>query len=664
MKTSKIIILLFLAFYVPVIYAQSDSLFPYPEKLRKNVNFWKTVYSKYNRSHTIIHDEQSLVIYDTVNVEGKKRRARNRLVNSKRKEYKKILKKMAYGDITSANAKKITDAWGRELSKKELKEASKNIRGQAGQRNRYLAGLKRSGKYLDKIKEIFRSRNLPLRLIYLPHVESSFNYKAYSSVGAAGLWQFMRYTGRLYMRVDYLVDERLDPIESSVAASKLLLANYRKLGTWPLAITAYNHGAGGMKRAVKKTGTTDLGEIAQKYKGRRFGFASRNFYSAFLAASEIAMNYKKYFGDVEFEPPLEYREVLLDYYYTPKSICKAFGISLKELKEYNPALRRALFRGGRRIPKGYRLRVPWSVSSKTKEILASIPKKEKSSKPAPPAYYRVQRGDCISTIATDFSIKVRDLLDMNGLTWRSKIYAGQVLVMPTKVKLAKLNAKRKTKVKVKKTPVSNVSKEQVEKQIVFAKRDTAQKPLWCSEVVYNMGKYHTQKTDEYNVLEPAQIVNFPTKLFDEAVYHLDINLKSDGKYGTIRVSWDETLSHYSDWLLTPIRTIKRLNNMRGRRTSIYYGKKLRVPFVKRTASEFSRLRLEYHMAMEEDFYSNYNIVEVKEYKVHSGDNVWDIVDMSKNSPPMWLMKKYNLNVNLSKLIPGQVIRIPELEEKN
>ena len=124
----------------------------------------------------------------------------------------------------------------------------------------------------------------------LPHVESSFNAAAYSKVGAAGLWQFMRSTGRRYMRVDDAVDERLDPYRSTEAAAQLLAYNYRVLGSWPLALTAYNHGAAGMRRAKESVGTDDFVKINRTYNSRTFGFASRNFFPSFLAALTIDEN--------------------------------------------------------------------------------------------------------------------------------------------------------------------------------------------------------------------------------------------------------------------------------------------------------------------------------------------------------------------------------------
>ena len=106
------------------------------------------------------------------------------------------------------------------------------------------------------MQQIFRDRSLPIELTYLPIVESSYDINARSNVGALGMWQFMRATGRQYMRVDRSIDERRDPIESTRAAAAFLQQSYETLGNWPLAITAYNYGPGGMSRAVRQSNRT------------------------------------------------------------------------------------------------------------------------------------------------------------------------------------------------------------------------------------------------------------------------------------------------------------------------------------------------------------------------------------------------------------------------
>src|SRR4029077_7956824 len=175
---------------------------------------------------------------------------------------------------------------------------------QRGLRERFAEGIRASRRYFPEMERIFRDEGLPAELVRLPLIESCFNLQAYSKVGAAGIWQFMPKTGRLFMRVDDLVDERRDPISSTHAAARFLGRVHDMLGSWPLAITAYNHGPDGMARAVDEVGTADIGRIVRDYRGRAFGFASRNFYAEFLAALEVEQDHRRYFGDMPLDAPL------------------------------------------------------------------------------------------------------------------------------------------------------------------------------------------------------------------------------------------------------------------------------------------------------------------------------------------------------------------------
>jgi len=139
-----------------------------------------------------------------------------------------------------------------------------------------------------KMLPILRQHKVPEELVALPLIESSFDNRARSHAKAAGLWQFLRSTARRFgLSVRGKQDERYDPVRSTAAAARMLKHHHEELGSWPLAITAYNHGLGGIKRAVQTLGTQDIGRIVAEYQGRRFGFASRNFYAEFLAAMEL-----------------------------------------------------------------------------------------------------------------------------------------------------------------------------------------------------------------------------------------------------------------------------------------------------------------------------------------------------------------------------------------
>jgi membrane-bound lytic murein transglycosylase D len=159
---------------------------------------------------------------------------------------------------------------------------------------------------------------------------------AYSKAGAAGMWQFTPATGKKFLTVNKFLDERRDPIRASEAAAKLLKSNYERLGNWPMAITAYNHGVAGMLRAKEEMGTYEA--VFENYGGRRFGFASRNFYSEFLAARHVAKNYGQYFNDVRLKESLEAREVLTKGQTSVAELSRHYEVDLETLRALNPAL--------------------------------------------------------------------------------------------------------------------------------------------------------------------------------------------------------------------------------------------------------------------------------------------------------------------------------------
>ena len=178
------------------------------------------------------------------------RKINKQRIREAKKMYRRILGKLMRGkDPAGPVERKVAEFFRPDAKSEDFRSAMRNIRCQTGQKDRFRAGVIRSGAYMDEIKRIFRNEGLPEDLSYLPHVESSFNPKAYSKSGAAGIWQFTRSTGKHFMKVGYTIDERRDPTLSSHAAAKLLRQNFWKLKNWPLAITAYNHGASGMLRA-------------------------------------------------------------------------------------------------------------------------------------------------------------------------------------------------------------------------------------------------------------------------------------------------------------------------------------------------------------------------------------------------------------------------------
>jgi len=415
--------------------AMADTVMPRPPELDRDVHFWVRVYTEVDTNSGFLHDQYNLsIVYETLHfVAGSSSRERERVVDEARNRVAAALRRIAGARDTpvSPEDQKIKDLWGVEGSPGRLLEAIDDMRFQLGQSDRFRAGLIRSGAWETHIAETLANLGLPAELAVLPHVESSFDPAAYSKVGAAGLWQFMRSTGRRYMRIDGSVDDRLDPFRATEAAAQLLAYNYRLLGTWPLALTAYNHGAAGVRHAVDTLGTDDIVKIVRHYNSRSFGFASRNFYVSFLAALEVDRNPQKYFGPIQKLREARFQEVAVPGYVSVSALERALKIDRDTLRELNPALLRAVWDGQRRIPRDYHLRLPTGGPQWTTELLSQRLKPGELYAGQPEARrYRVVRGDTIASIADQYGITAERLARANRLRTSAKVRVGRLLTVP------------------------------------------------------------------------------------------------------------------------------------------------------------------------------------------------------------------------------------------
>ncbi len=406
-------------------FAQDPALFPRPRELEPAINFWVRVYTEVDTRSGFLHDSQHLgVIYQSLPLS-------RREIESSRTRIQQDLRVLGSGkrEGLTQSQQDILALWPSIVSNETLLEAASNVRWQLGQSDRFLGGLQRSGAYRQHINQVIREKGLPIELGVLPHVESSFNPGAFSSASAAGMWQFGRATGQRFMRIDHIVDERMDPYIASNAAMSLLEYNLSVLGTWPLALTAYNHGAGGIARAVRDTGTTDIEKIIANYKGRAFGFASRNFYPQFLAVLQVENNARQYFGDIRLNPAPDFREVVTDSYIDAEVFAASVGISLEQLREDNRALRPVVWEGNKRIPKGFTMKVRRQAVPEG-DLMAMISDDFKFPIQTPDVAYVVERGDSLSVIASRFNTSVGQLVSLNQLASSNRIQIGQRLLLP------------------------------------------------------------------------------------------------------------------------------------------------------------------------------------------------------------------------------------------
>jgi len=440
-KRCAALILIFLFCYTLQASARDETLFPKPAELVDAVEFWKRVYTEVSTSEGFIHDDTNLsVVYEKIQLpDNSSSRGRENYVKNIKRKYEAILRTLASGKRTGLTdeEQRVLDLWPKDVSNRDLRDATDQIRFQLGQSDKFRAGLLRSGAWKPYIVKTLKDMGLPTDIAALPHVESSFNYKAYSKVGAAGLWQFMRSTGRRFMRVDHIIDERMDPLKATIAAGQLLENNYAVTGSWPLAITAYNHGAAGMRRAAIQLGTTDIVTVIKRYKSRSFGFASRNFYVAFLAATEIDSEPEKYFGKLELYPPVDYELVELPAFISADAIIKKLQISRDDLMETNPALRPAIWDGNKYIPKGYELRLNRKTVAdieSAKQAIAQLSSQYMNAEQKPDRFHRVSRGQTLSSIASRYGVRMNDLVALNNLHSRHSIRVGQLLRLPERGK--------------------------------------------------------------------------------------------------------------------------------------------------------------------------------------------------------------------------------------
>ncbi|WP_417911185.1 lytic transglycosylase domain-containing protein [Candidatus Electronema sp. PJ] len=335
--------------------------FPVYPVMFPNVRFWEKVYGTYTENQGVLHDKNDLDrIYRVINLLPKDTlgagKINEKLVEMAQFRCQAILKKFAAGGIPQTSDEIQIYALFKQKNPAVFLAAVDNMRVQTGLKSRFRDGVIRSGAYLPAIRRILRMNNLPLELAYLPHVESSFNPVARSKAGAVGLWQFTSYTGKEFMKINELVDERYDLYAASNAAALFLKENYRQLGSWPLALTAYNHGRGGMMRAKREWGGS-YSLIFANHTGKNFGFASRNFYSEFVAAFRVAQRIEND-PTVIRERPLISASVQLKDYASAPELCQYFGVSEEEFRRLNPALLKPVLEGKKYIPRDVVIHLP------------------------------------------------------------------------------------------------------------------------------------------------------------------------------------------------------------------------------------------------------------------------------------------------------------------
>ncbi len=406
-------------------------------------------------------------------------------------------------------------------------------------RRRVEVGLSRAGRYLPMIREQLRAAALPEDLAYLPLIESAFSPSAYSHARAAGLWQFIASTARIYgLHVGALVDERRDPERATTAAVAHLADLYNEFGDWYLALAAYNSGSGNVRRAMRRSGSTDFWAM-RRYLPRE----TRSYVPAFIAALIVAKNPEKYGFTPTVEKPWAYDHLAVPDALDLDVLADRLDVAAADLRSLNPALTHGLTPADTTT----RVRLPIGLADSAKAVLAELPRNDW----APRFLHTVRRGDTLSGIASRYRSSIAAIRQANGIRG-SLIHPGQQLVVPRGAGGAVLER-----------PVRRASNDG---HYTVRARDT----LW--DISRSLGVSvkalcAANGIGAHTVIRPGQRLKVPSG---------SRQVRSASSSGhTYRVRAGDTLYDIARRFGTSVRSLRRANGLRGSR--IHPGDLLRIP---------------------------------------------------------------------------------------
>ncbi|HEX9602458.1 MAG TPA: LysM peptidoglycan-binding domain-containing protein [Myxococcales bacterium] len=283
--------------------------------------------------------------------------------------------------------------------------------------------LGRSTRFMPMMRGLLEKQGLPLDLVYLSMIESGFSTYAYSFARAAGLWQFVVGTSRRYgLHTDFWVDERRDPIKATIAAARYLKdLKERFHGDWYLAWAGYNAGEGKVDRAIRRESTRDFWRMMSK--GRTLRAETKHYVPKLIAAALIAKHPERFGFKVDYAEPWEADELYIADATDLHVIAKTAGITIDEVRDLNPELRRFCT-----PPGGWSVRLP---KGKKEAFVAEFEKLDAGDRLSF-TEHKVERGEPLSKIARAYGVSEGAILRTNGLKSYRQVKVGRVLVIPMK----------------------------------------------------------------------------------------------------------------------------------------------------------------------------------------------------------------------------------------
>ena len=289
-------------------------------------------------------------------------------------------------------------------------------------RNIIASWLADQGRYKDMITSYLRKNHLPQDLLYVAMIESSYDPNTLSRAGALGLWQFMPDGGRIYgLRRDRWVDERKDPLRSTIAQMDYFRDLYQRFGDWDIALGAFNVGYGAMLRSIARYNTNDFYKLCDYENAVPWETC---LYPPKVLATAIVGRNRALFGvdKLKVEPAEVFDEVSVPTSLPLSVIARAANASEADIKRLNPHLRR-----GRTPPgeTGYIVRVPMGTKAETVRRIVEL-QTDWDNYDA----HVVAHGERFEDIATTYGVSTPALRKLNGVEHESEITGGTVLVVP------------------------------------------------------------------------------------------------------------------------------------------------------------------------------------------------------------------------------------------
>lgn len=412
--------ILLLSLFLQSITGFADALFEVPETLHDNVAFWKKIYTSYDSHQVVFFDQEDLtVIYavlDLPKVPGEISSPKYKpKVKARFLEIEKHLKELSEGikPVQESEDYKTIKALLAERNLLGTPDLDKRLRHQSGLKSQFALGLKLSGRYVEDVQAILKSQSLPPELVALPFVESLWFSSALSHKGAKGPWGIMPETGRaLKLQINDFVDERVDWQKSTVAAARFLKTAYDDLGEWGAAITAYNYGLNGMRRAKATIGSANIADILKLHDSPIFGFASRNYAAEAAAAQHVFENQNLYFPDVVKDKPQPYELVQIEKAVLASDLYHVKALTRDELSSLNPSLTKKTLDGHEVIPALYSLRVPQGKAKLFSERIKKLdPKKHHAAQMKVCRKYPANGRETIAKIASKNGVSAEYLAE-------------------------------------------------------------------------------------------------------------------------------------------------------------------------------------------------------------------------------------------------------------